>query len=105
MHVPMALSPSDLSIIEITIKTPVSKERIKENRLPKNWREYPGPEQLAAIGTGWIVQKASLLLEIPSAVMDKENNILINPLHKEIGKVSIAKVENFSFDSRLLKKE
>lgn len=105
VHVPMALAPVDLSIIEINIKGPVSTEVIKTNKLPKNWREYPAPEQLATIGTDWIKQKSSLLLEIPSAVMDKEFNTLINPLHQEISKLSIAKVDKFSFDPRLLKNE
>ncbi|NOX26288.1 MAG: RES domain-containing protein, partial [Deltaproteobacteria bacterium] len=67
-----------------------------------NWRDYPAPEQLADIGTGWLKSKSSLLLEIPSAVVNKEMNILINPLHQDIKSVSLVSVESFSFDSRLL---
>ena len=103
VHVPMDLAPADLSIVEINVKGAVSKEIVNENSLPENWREYPAPDLLAAIGTNWIKQKSSLLLQIPSAVMEQEFNILVNPLHKEIGKVNIAKTENFSFDPRLLK--
>jgi len=103
VHVPMALAPAELSIIEIHIKKSVSKKKIKPGKLPKNWKTYPAPEKLAEIGTHRLQQKTSLLLEIPSAVVGKELNVLINPLHPEANKISIAKVEKFSFDPRLSK--
>ena len=105
VHVPMALAPENLSIVEINIQENVKRESIKGNLLPSSWRDYPAPEQLATIGTNWIKSKSSLLLDIPSAVVDKEVNTLINPLHPDIKHVNVAIVEKFSFDSRLLKKK
>lgn len=104
VHVPMALAPEDLSIVEINIHKNVKRVSIKESQLPLNWRDYPAPEQLANIGTNWIKSKSSLLLDIPSAVVDKEINTLINPLHPDIIHVNVAIVKGFSFDPRLLKK-
>ena len=104
VHVPMALAPEDLSIVEINIHKNVKRVTIKESQLPLNWRDYPAPEQLANIGTNWIKSKSSLLLDVPSAVVDKEINTLINPLHPDIIHVNVAIVEGFSFDPRLLKK-
>lgn len=101
VHVSMALAPDNLSIAEITITEKIKRESITPERLPANWRGYPAPEQLANIGTKWIKSKSSLLLDIPSAVVDKEVNTLINPLHPDIKHVSLAKVEKFYFDSRL----
>ena len=101
VHVPMALAPDNLSIAEITITEKIKRESITPEGLPANWRGYPAPEQLANIGTKWIKSKSSLLLDIPSAVVDKEVNTLINPLHPDIKHVSLAKVEKFYFDSRL----
>ena len=71
--------------------------------MPSSWRDYPAPEQLANIGTSCIKSKSSLILEIPSAVVDKEVNTLINPLHPDIKHVIVSIVENFSFDPRLLR--
>ena len=102
VHVSMALAPENLSILEIHINETVEKETVNENQLPSNWRDYPAPEQLAEIGTKWLKSKSSLLLDIPSAVMNKEVNTLINPLHNDIKSVSVVSVENLSFDSRLL---
>ena len=101
VHVPMALAPDNLSIAEITITEKIKRESITPEGLPANWRGYPAPEQLANIGTKWIKSKSSLLLDIPSAVVDKEVNTLINPLHPDIKHVSLANVEKFYFDSRL----
>lgn len=105
VHVPMALAPKNLSIVEINIQENIERELIKESQLPPNWRNYPAPEQLVNIGTNWIKSKSALLLDIPSAVVDKEVNTLINPLHPDIRFVNLAKIEKFSFDSRLLKQK
>jgi RES domain-containing protein len=103
VHVPMALAPENLSILEINIIETVEIESVNESQLPLNWRDYPAPEQLADIGTSWLKSKSSLLLEIPSAVVNKEVNILINPLHEDIKSVSLVSIENFSFDPRLVR--
>ena len=86
---------------KIIITGKVKRESITTNELPSNWRDYPAPEQLAEIGTKWIKSKSSLLLDIPSAVVDQETNTLINPLHPDMKHVNRVKVEKFYFDSRL----
>jgi RES domain-containing protein len=101
VHVPMALAPDNLSIAEIKISKNVRRESIIIKELPSNWRSYPAPEQLAEIGTKLIKSKSSLLLDIPSAIVDKEINSLINPLHPDMKHVEISKIEKFYFDSRL----
>ena len=105
VHVPMALAPENLSIVEINILENIERESINESQLPSNWRDYPAPEQLANIGTNWIKSKSSLLLDIPSAVVEKEVNTLINPLHPDIKFVDLINIEKFSFDSRLFKQK
>jgi RES domain-containing protein len=101
----MALAPENLSIVEINIQENIERESINESQLPSNWRNYPAPEQLANIGTNWIKSKSSLLLDIPSAVVEKEVNTLINLLHPDIKFVDLTNIEMFSFDSRLFKQK
>jgi len=38
---------------------------------------------------------------VPSAVVEGDFNILINPRHKDIGNVKIIKLAGFGFDKRL----
>ena len=105
VHALMALAPENLSIVEINIQKNIERESINKSQLPSNWRNYPAPEQLANIGTNWIKSKSSLLLDIPSAVVKKEVNTLINPLHPDIKFVDLTNIEMFSFDSRLFKQK
>jgi len=102
VHVPMALAPDNLKIVEINIQKKIKRQSIKKNKLPSNWQNYPAPEELANMGTHWIKSKSSLLLDVPSAVVDKEINTLINPLHPDIQFVKLVNIENFTFDPRLL---
>ncbi len=101
VHVPMALAPDNLSIAEINIQKKITRSSIKNNQLPSNWQAYPAPEEIANIGTNWIKSKSSLLLDVPSAVLDKEFNTLINPLHPDMQFVNLVNIEPFSFDPRL----
>ncbi len=101
VHTPMVLAPTDLSIAEISIKKNVKRKSFTEDQLPMNWRETPAPEQLAVLGSEWIKSQSSLLLDVPSVVVDQEINTLINPMHPDIEFVKIARIVSFSFDSRL----
>ena len=102
VHVPMALAPDNLKIVEINIQKKIKRKSIKKNQLPSNWQNYPAPEELANMGTNWIKSKSSLLFDVPSSVVDKEINTLINPLHPDIQFVKLVNIENFTFDPRLL---
>lgn len=94
VHVPMAFAPENLSIVEINIQENIERESINESQLPLNWRNYPAPEQLANLGTNWIKSKSSLLLDIPSSLVEKEVNTLINPLHPDIKFVNLSNIDN-----------
>ncbi|MCD6273739.1 MAG: RES family NAD+ phosphorylase [Deltaproteobacteria bacterium] len=94
VHVPMAFAPENLSIVEINIQENIERESINESQLTLNWRNYPAPEQLASLGTNWIKSKSSLLLDIPSSLVEKEVNTLINPLHPDIKFVNLLNIDN-----------
>jgi RES domain-containing protein len=58
---------------------------------------------VADLGTRWAKSKKSLLLRLPSAVVEQEYNILINPLHSEMQQVVLQRVDAFEFDRRLVR--
>jgi RES domain-containing protein len=43
----------------------------------------------------------SLLLQVPSAIVPKEYNFLLNPLHPQFNAVKVVDMEPFTFDLRL----
>jgi RES domain-containing protein len=105
VHVPISIIPDDLSIASIEIPDSIKPKYLLLGNLPKNWRDYPPPPELAEIGTKWALSLASLLLRVPSAVVENEFNILIIPQHPDIKRISISKIEKFRFDKRLVRQK
>lgn len=102
VHVSLSIAPTDLSIASLEISGPIIPKVISTSELPANWYDYPGPSDLAELGTNWVLANDSLLLSVPSAVIKHEFNILINPSHPDMSHVTISHVEDFTFDERLL---
>ena len=104
VHVPLSLLPNNLSIACLDIPNDIVAEQISIADLPKNWRDYPAPPELANLGSEWAIAMRSLLLRVPSAVVLDEFNILINPKHPDMNSVVISSVESYMFDRRLVRK-
>lgn len=103
VHVPLSIAPASLSLVTLQIPDEMILQEIAVSDLPNNWREYPAPTRLAELGTNWATRNESLLLRVPSVVVDQEFNILLNPLHPDIKRVSIFRVESYAFDKRLFR--
>ena len=103
VHVSWMQAPSDLGIATLELTNEIQPESLSAVDLPEDWRLYPAPRKLADLGTEWVHSKRSLLLRVPSAVVEQEHNILINPGHSDIVRVTILEVKDLEFDRRLLK--
>jgi RES domain-containing protein len=84
-----------------TIEVPdVDIKEISNSTLKKTWArdedftKYLGDE---------FIRSNYLLMQVPSAIIHEENNMLINPRHPDFKKVKIKKTERFMFDARLFK--
>jgi RES domain-containing protein len=76
---------------------------IDRSLLPANWRSYPAPPQLQAIGDEWVKSGSSAVLKVPSAVIERESNYLLNPEHQNFSRVKIYDPEPLALDLRLVK--
>ncbi len=105
VHVTLSLIPDGLGIASLRIPDGIFAKRfvLSLSDLPKNWRNYPAPSHLADVGTTWAKKNDTLLLQVPSAVVEREFNILINPLHPDMKHIAITRVEDFTIDDRLLR--
>jgi RES domain-containing protein len=70
--------------------------------LPANWGDSPGSPELLMIGDAWVAGRSSAVLEVPSAVVESENNYLINPGHPDFKSLTIDPSRPFRLDPRLL---
>lgn len=105
VHFPMALVPTDLSILRIDVPDDTDVKTVQMASLPKDWRAYPPPQDLPAIGTKWALSNETLLLRVPSVVVDAEFNYLINPTHPEFKRIRPRRPQAFVLDQRLLGKK
>lgn len=71
--------------------------------LPKDWQQEPPPLSLKQIGDDWIKSGGSTILAVPSVIISKEFNYLINPKHPDFPKLKVEKPSDFAFDHRLFR--
>lgn len=88
-------------ITEIYIDDQTSCETIKPANLPNQWFKMENYGNTQSKSDQWIIEKRSLLLQVPSSIIRDEYNVLINPNHPEFSRVEIQQVTHFSFDERL----
>lgn len=69
---------------------------------PVGWNEVYPPAEVAAIGDDFVRTGGGLALAVPSVVIPRERNYLINPLHRDAARIRFANdLEPFAFDLRL----
>lgn len=94
--------PKSLVAVRITIPDDAPVTRISARQLPATWRNVDNPGCIAA-GTQWIESGESLVLCVPSAVNELEENVLLNPLHPDITRCRIGAPVPVLFDPRLIR--
>lgn len=82
--------PDEATITEIDLK-----------HLKNSWKD--DFEYTRYMGDEFIKQKESLILKVPSAVIQEEYNYLANPLHADFKKIKLIKTKSFWPDERLFK--
>lgn len=85
----------------ISIACPQELAETLSQRLPRNWNGETARSKLRRIGDHWITSRRSLALIVPSVVLPRSSNILVNPLHPAFGQLQIARPERFDLDPRL----
>jgi RES domain-containing protein len=94
-------APDDLLIAEATIPDEFV-ETLELKELPRNWRTLDNP-RCRDLGSGWAASLRSLALRVPSAVVDGDWNVLLNPKHSEFARIEIGPARPFRFDERMFR--
>ena len=79
-------------------------EEIDRKVLPRDWKQYPAPETLERIGDSWVLRESSVVLRVPSVIIDSESNYLLHPAHRDFKRIHIAEPVPFSLDMRLIRR-
>lgn len=102
VHVPLTLLPPDLYIAEFRLPDDAPLEEVAPPMLPEDWRGYPAPAELAELGAEWVKAARTLLLRVPSVLVEEEHNVLLNPAHPAMADVELAAVKPFRSWGRFL---
>jgi len=78
--------------------------QIKIDTLPTHWRQLKAYSQLQKLGSTWYRNMESLLLKVPSVVIPREYNYVINTKHPDFPKhVKLVRSEAYFWDERLVR--
>ena len=69
--------------------------------LPSGWDAYPSIDATRDIGTNWANGLTTVVLSVPSAVIPRERNYILNPAHPDFPRIRFESPELFYFDDRL----
>jgi RES domain-containing protein len=92
--------PDDYQLLEIEVPESIDVRDLMPN--PKHgWRERPNTTQ--RIGDTWLSSLHTPLGRVPSAIVPRTSNLLLNPLHPDASKLKVVSVIHERFDTRLFK--
>lgn len=76
---------------------------LPEENMPDNWKEFPAPADTAELGDAWLRGTPSLALAVPSVIVPREWNYILNPAHDKFNQTILnANRLNFEPDQRLI---
>ncbi len=90
-------------MMEILVPDELKIKEISTKDLLSGWSEIGdlGYRKCQPIGDNWISRAESAILKVPSAIVVKESNYLLNPNHPDFIKIRIKSEEPFIFDDRI----
>lgn len=91
----------DYSFAEVEIPDTCVKTIRSLDFIAPKWTAEDATNKLQFFGSKWLKEQESLALRVPSAVLQKENNIMVNPLHIDFKKLKIIEIGQMDFDPRL----
>lgn len=93
--------PSRYQLLRISVSGRVSQSRLNTQKLPMDWTR--SLEVTRSIGDRWLLKGSKVLLKVPSAIVPETWNILIDPSHPDVRKLTIKAIGRYPFDARLLR--
>lgn len=101
VHLDPSVAPDDLVAAEISTPEDLPIEVVEVEALPVRWRATE--VETSRIGTAWARAGRTVMLRVPSAVVEGEWNVLLNPAHAEFGRVAVVRTVPFRYDERMFR--
>jgi RES domain-containing protein len=94
--------PFNRFLVRIDVPDAVWAARVQVPKpLPVGWNAIPEGMVSRSIGTNWLTSTSSVLLAVPSVIIEEEDNVVINPAHPQAKQLIATKVRLFRYDHRV----
>ena len=97
----LALLTMPYAVITIMLDEARHLLRLPADVLPADWQAWPWPASTQELGSYWFTTRASVVLEVPSAVVPFQRNYLINIRHPDFAELEMEPAVPFPIDPRL----
>lgn len=103
VHLDQASLADTYSILVLSVnEKQYPLQSISVNQLPANWKHFQSIPDLQGIGSSWYKNQSSVLLRVPSIIIEQEKNYLINTRHPDFKRcVKLVRTEKYGWDRRL----
>jgi RES domain-containing protein len=94
--------PTTYQLLEVEVPDGTQIETVDVAQLDgasAAWREDRGVTRRT--GDGWLTRQATALLRVPSVMLPKSTNFLLNPTHADAAKLRVVEVTRPAYDQRL----
>ena len=103
VHLTAATVPDDYMMVVLDLSDDLEIQEVLTTSLPNGWNAFPYPQATQSIGDDFIRENRIPVLKVPSAVVQGDFNLLLNPYHPAFKKITIEQIERFPFDSRMFR--
>ncbi len=93
--------PKELYYVEIDIPDELRIAQVEASALPQNWTCHPPGFRTQKRGDQFAKEQQAPVLRVPSSLVPREFNYLINPIHKDMANISVVSAEPLTLDGRL----
>jgi len=91
----------DYVSISIDVPSDIAIKIVNIGDLPVGWNSNSAIDATRDIGTDWAKGLMTTVLSVPSAVIPRERNYILNPAHPDFARIHFSSPEPFYFDERL----
>lgn len=93
--------PPGKVFVTVDLPDDLRLEQLRPQDLPARWTTAPAPRRLQELGDDWVRRKRSVALIVPSAIVPVESNVLLNPSHRDFGRLVVGAPQRIPVDRRL----
>ncbi len=103
VHVGFDASHITFVYFKVEIPDSVPVDKLKASHLPDDWTAEPPRDSTKYIGSQWAKKAETAVLRVPSVLVPKSWNYMLNPAHRDFKKIRISDPMSFVFDARMWK--